>query len=108
MKIRKWTKWLLAATTLLCAVFLFSMGCCEKPLPQLPNLKEKAVPDIKPEARPTPPLFTEGEYKRMPLTAKGKIVKNQAEVKGYAEIMETKIKVLKDYIRDLFSQDKEP
>jgi hypothetical protein len=43
----------------------------------------------------------------MPLTAKGKIVKNQAEVKGYAEIMETKIKILKDYIRDLFSQEKE-
>jgi hypothetical protein len=107
MKVRKWTRWSLRATTLLCAVFLLNTGCCEKPLPQLPNLKEKAVPDINPEGRPAAPLFTLGEYEKMPLTAKGKIVKNQAEVKGYAEIMETKIKVLKDYIRDLFSQDKE-
>jgi hypothetical protein len=107
MKPKKWTRWSLTATTLLCAVSLFSMGCCEKPLPRLPNLREKAVPDINPEVRPTPPLFTESEYEKMPLTGKGKIVKNQAEVKGYAEIMETKIKVLKDYIRDLFSQEKE-
>jgi hypothetical protein len=69
----------------------------------LPPLGEKAVPDVNPEPRPAPPLFTEDEFKALPLTAKGKIAKNQVAQRTYADIMETKIQILKDYIRDLFS-----
>jgi hypothetical protein len=42
----------------------------------------------------------------MPLTAKGKIAKNQVDQRTYADIMEAKIKILKDYIGDLLGGDK--
>lgn len=41
----------------------------------------------------------------MSLTAKGKVAKYQAGVDAYADIMEGKIKILKDYIRDLFTPE---
>ena len=44
----------------------------------------------------------------MTLTAKGKIAKNQVDYRAYADIMETKIKILKDYIDDLLGDKKKP
>lgn len=72
----------------------------------LPALGKEAVPDVNPEPRPAPPRFTENEYSTMPLTAKGKIAKNQVDQRAYADIMEAKIKILKNYIGDLLGGDK--
>jgi hypothetical protein len=41
----------------------------------------------------------------MPLTARGKVAKYQSGVDAYADIMEGKIKILKDYIRNLFTPE---
>jgi len=91
---------------LLCAVCLLSWGCSARTQYVLPPLAEKAVPDINPEPRPVPPRFTEAEYLALPLSVKGKILKNQVDWRGYAEIMEMKINILRNYIQTLFTPQK--
>ena len=104
MKARKWIGWSRIGTILLCGVILLSMGCCGTQK-ELPPLREQAVPNINPEPRPAPPLFNDEEFAGMSLTARGKVAKYQAGVDAYADIMEGKIKILKDYIRNLFTPE---
>jgi hypothetical protein len=42
----------------------------------------------------------------MPMTAKGKIARYQTATGAYADVMESKIKILKDYIQELFTPEK--
>ena len=106
MKTKKLTRWLALAMMLVCVMFLLVLGCSYPSKVVLPNLGSEASPNINPEPRPVPPLFTETEFNSMTLTAKGKIAKNQVDHRAYADIMETKIKILKDYIDDLLGDKK--
>jgi len=71
----------------------------------LPAIQE-AIPNIKAEPKPTPPLFTWEEWRAMPRTAKVKILKSWAGVRSYSGIMEAKIGIWQDWAKDIFSGQK--
>ena len=59
----------------------------------------QAVPAIELPARPELTPFSDEEMQKIPVSAHGKILANQADWWGYADQAEAAVKGLKDYIR---------
>lgn len=71
----------------------------------LPQLSPEAVPAIELPARPELTPFTEEEMQKIPVTAHGKILANQADWWGYADVSEAALKTYKNYIRGVFKME---
>lgn len=83
------------------------MGCSQNKV-VLPVVEAPALPDIKPPEKPEPPLFTEEEFRQMPLTAKGKILKFKVAVDGLHELTEAKLRIWRDWAESVFMKEKKP
>ncbi len=71
----------------------------------LPPVSQAAVPTIELPPRPELTPFSDEEMGKIPIPAHGKILANQADWWGYADIMEGAIKTLQNYIRRAFKID---
>ncbi len=72
----------------------------------LPPLGEKAVLKLEPLERPEPEQFTLDELKAIPISAQGKILRNQIGWLGYADIADAAVKAHEDYERSIFGGEK--
>ncbi len=70
----------------------------------LPAVGEAAVPKIELPGRPELTPFTEEEMQKIPVSAHGKILSNQADWWGYADQAEAAVQGLKDYIGKVFKK----
>lgn len=68
----------------------------------LPRLGEKAVLKLGPLERPELEQFTLDELKAIPRSAHAKILKNQVEWLGYADIADAAVKAHEGYERSIF------
>jgi hypothetical protein len=66
----------------------------------------EAIPAIELPGRPELTSFTAEEMQKIPVSAHGKILANQADWWGYADQAEAAVKGLKDYIRKAFKIEK--
>ena len=78
---------------------------CQSPKAVLPPVGDLAVPEINIAADP-PRLqpFTESEFKAIPLTAHGKILKYIADVNANWDIAKAAVKAYRDYLKGLFKK----
>lgn len=98
MKKTRLMPWILAA------LMSFTAGTgCTTPKATLPQVSKEAVPKIELSTRPELPPFTPEEMQAIPLTAHKKVLKNQAEWWGYADIAEGAVRSYQDYIRKVFN-----
>ncbi len=82
------------------------IACAPKVKYALPPLKEKAVLKVPLADRPELEAFSPEEMKAIPRSAHGKILKNQADWWGSADIAEAAVKAHEDYERSIFSGEK--
>lgn len=80
------------------------MACSNVPKQVLPQVGKQALPKIFLKERPTFTPFTQGEFDKISITAKGKILKNQADWKGYADIADAAILGYRNYLQSLFDK----
>ena len=66
----------------------------------------RAIPGIFLPERPTFTPLTEEEFNTIPITAKGKILKNQTDWAVWADIVDAAIQGYRDYIKSLFDEGK--
>ena len=93
--------------TLLCASFLLT-AACSAPKQVLPQVGPRAVPGIFLPERPVFSPLTEDEFKAIPITAKGKILKNQTDWTAWADIADAAIQGYRGYIQSLFDKEAPP
>jgi hypothetical protein len=74
----------------------------------LPPVGPRAVPEIFLADRPAFTPLTEEEFAAIPITAKGKILKNQTDWTAFADIAEAAIQGYRGYIQSLFDKDSVP
>lgn len=72
----------------------------------LPQVGPRAVPEIFLADRPAFTPLTQEEFDKIPITAAGKILKNQTDWIAYADIADAAIQGYRDYLKDLFEGDK--
>ncbi|MEW6659836.1 MAG: hypothetical protein AB1424_14350 [Thermodesulfobacteriota bacterium] len=72
----------------------------------IPKLGEKAVLKLPPLERPKLELFTEAEFKAIPITAHAKILNYLAEVNGYEDMADAAIEAHENYERSIFGGEK--
>jgi hypothetical protein len=102
-----WTRWWNLGMTLLCGICLLS-AACSAPKQVLPQVGPRAVPEIFLPERPAFSPLTEDEFKAIPITAKGKILKNQTDWVAWADIADAAIQGYRSYIQGLFDKDAKP
>lgn len=79
---------------------------CSPPRATLPQVGRAGIPEINLPDRPAPPVFTEDEFKAMPITVKGKILKSHTSWVAWADIADAAVKGYRDYLKELFDKDK--
>ena len=87
-------------------LFMSVTGCRPKIIYRIPEMGEKAMPQIELPQRPELEMFSEEELAKIPLSAHGKILKNQSDWWAYADIAEAAVNGFKDYIKDIFEDYK--
>lgn len=55
--------------------------------------------------RPVFSPLTEDEFNKIPITAKGKVLKNQTDWEAWADIADAAIQGYRNYIKDLFDKE---
>ena len=98
------TKWWSLGMILLCMTFGLAMGC-SSPKAVLPQVGPRAIPEIFLADRPSFTPLTEAEFAAIPITAKGKILKNQTDWIAYADIADAAVQGYRGYIQSLFDKD---
>jgi hypothetical protein len=83
---------------------IMSLGC-STPKAILPQVGPRAVPGIFLADRPAFVPFTDEEFGKIPITAKGKILKNQTDWTAWADIADAAIQGYRGYIQSLFDKD---
>lgn len=77
---------------------------CSSPKAILPQVGPRAVPDIFLADRPTFTPLTQEEFDKIPITAAGKILKNQTDWEAFASIADAAIQGYRSYIKGLFDE----
>ena len=80
------------------------MACSTLPRVELPKAGPRAVPDIQLPDRPVPRPLTWEEFSKIPITAKGKIIKYIIDLKAQLDIADAAIKAYRDYIKSLVGE----
>jgi len=71
----------------------------------IPKVGPRAIPAIFLAERPVFNPLTQAEFDAIPITAKGKILKNQTDWEAYADIAEAAISGYRSYLKDLFIEE---
>ena len=99
-----WTKWWKLTTILTCSLCFGTMAC-SSPKAILPQVGPRAVPDIFLPDRPVFTPLTQEEFDKIPITAKGKILKSQTDWTGYADQADIVVQGYRSFIEDVFNSD---
>lgn len=81
------------------------IGACSSQKASLPQVGKAALPNI---FLPDDPVFTpltQEEYDKIPITAKGKILKFDSDVIAYCDIARTAVREYRSFISDLFDKE---
>jgi hypothetical protein len=90
--------------TILLAIMLF--GCSTPAKVVLPQVGARAIPEIFLADRPIFTPLSQDEFDKIPITAKGKILKNQTDWIAWADVANAAIQGYRSYIASLFDEKK--
>ena len=71
----------------------------------LPQVGPRAVPELMLADRPAFTPFTEDEFSKIPITAKGKVLKNQTDWTAFGDIADAAVAGYRGYIKSLFDAE---
>jgi hypothetical protein len=77
---------------------------CSSPKQGLPQVGPRAVPGIFLPERPIFTPLSEEEFSKIPITAQGKVLKNQTDWIAWADIADAAVQGYRDYIKSLFNE----